>query len=51
MINNPDCQKSIIKPHLHQITMDGIENLVDCMGSIDIEEMDCDTCGKLCKST
>ena len=51
MINNSDCQKSKIKPYLHQITMDCVEKLVDCMGSIDIEEMDCDTCGKLCKST
>ncbi len=50
MINNPDGQKPKIKPYLHQISLDCIEKLVECMGSIDIEEMDCDTSGKLYKN-
>ena len=43
MINNPDWLKAKIKPYFHQISLDYIEKLVECMESIDIEEMDCDT--------
>ncbi len=46
MIVNPDWLKPKEKPYFHQISMDCIEKLVECMEGIDIEEMDCDTCFK-----
>ncbi len=47
MINNPDWHKTKVKPYFHQISLDCIEKLVECMESMDIEEMDCDTCFKI----
>ncbi len=47
MINNPDWHKTKVKPYFHQISLDCIEKLVECMESMDIEEMDCDTCLKI----
>ena len=44
MISNPDCLKAKIKPYLHQISLECIEEIAVCMESIDTEEMDCDTC-------
>ncbi len=44
MINNPNWLKPKIKPYHHQISLDCIEKLVECMESIDIDERDCDTC-------
>ncbi len=46
MIVNPDWLKPKEKPYFHQISLDFIEKLVECMEGIDIEEMDCDTCLK-----
>ena len=43
MIANPDWLKPKVKPYFHQISLDCIEKLVECMESIDIEDMDCDT--------
>jgi hypothetical protein len=44
MINNPDWQKPKIKPYLHQISLECIEEIIVFMEGIDTEEMDCDTC-------
>ncbi len=49
MITNPDWLKPKEKPYFHQISLDCIEKLVECMEGIDIEEMDCDTCFKMQK--
>ena len=49
MILNPDWHKPKEKPYFHQISLDCIEKLVECMEGIDIEEMDCDTCFKMQK--
>ena len=46
MILNPDWLKPKEKPYFHQISIDCIDKLVECMEGIDIEEMDCDTCLK-----
>ena len=43
MINNPDWQKPKIKPYLHQISLECIEEIAIFMDGIDTEEMDCDT--------
>ncbi len=47
MILNPEWLKPEEKPYFHQISLDCIEKLVECMEGIDIEEMDCDTCFKM----
>ncbi|MGR3303143.1 MAG: hypothetical protein ACUZ8I_11645 [Candidatus Scalindua sp.] len=47
MINNPDWLKREENPNFHQISLNCIEKLVERMESIDIEEMDCDTCLKM----
>ncbi len=47
MIVNPEWHKPKEKPYFHQISLDCIEKLVECMEDIDIEEMDCDTCLKM----
>ncbi|MEE9337934.1 MAG: hypothetical protein V3U87_07620 [Methylococcaceae bacterium] len=47
MIVNPDWLKPKEKPYFHQISLDCIEKLVECMEGIDIEDMDCDTCFKM----
>ncbi len=44
MIINPDWLNPKEKPYFHQISLNCIGKLVECMESIDIEEMDCDTC-------
>jgi hypothetical protein len=44
MINNPDWLKPKIKPYLHQLSMDCIEEIAVFMEGIITEEMDCDTC-------
>ncbi len=49
MIVNPEWLKPKEKPYFHQISLDCIEKLVECMEGIDIEEMDCDTCLKMQK--
>ncbi len=49
MILNPEWHKPKEKPYFHQISLDCIDKLVECMEGmegIDIEEMDCDTCLK-----
>ncbi len=46
MIVNPEWLKPKEKPYFHQISIDCIDKLVECMEGIDIEEMDCDTCLK-----
>ncbi len=46
MIVNPEWLKPKEKPYFHQISLDCIDKLVECMEGIDIEEMDCDTCFK-----
>jgi hypothetical protein len=43
MTTNPDWLKPKEKPYFHQISLNCIEKLVECMEGIDIEEMDCDT--------
>jgi hypothetical protein len=47
MITNSDWLNPKEKPYFHQISLDCIEKLVECMEGIDIEEMDCDTCLKM----
>ncbi len=47
MILNPEWLKPKEKPYFHQISMDCLEKLVDCMEGIDIEDMDCVTCFKM----
>ncbi len=47
MIINPDWLKPEEKPYFHQISLNCIGKLVECMEGIDIEEMDCDTCFKM----
>ncbi len=47
MIINPDWTGPGEKPYFHQISLDCIERLVECMEGVDIEEMDCDTCLKM----
>ncbi len=47
MIVNPEWLKPKEKPYFHQISMNCLEKLVDCMEGIDIEDMDCVTCFKM----
>ncbi len=47
MIVNPEWLKPKEKPYFHQISLNCIEKLVECMEGIDIEEMDRDTCFKM----
>ncbi len=47
MITNPDRLEAKIKSYFHQISLDCIEKLAECIESIDIGEMDCDTCFKM----
>ncbi len=44
MINNPDWQKPKIKPYLHQLSLECIEEIAIFMEGITTDEMDCDTC-------
>ncbi len=43
MKNNPDWLKTKEKPYFLPISLDCVKKLVECMESIDIEEMNCDT--------
>ena len=43
MINNPDWQNTKVKPYLHQLSLECIEEIAVFMEGIDTEEMDCDT--------
>ena len=47
MIDNPNWLKPEGSAYFHQISQDCIMKLVECIESIDIEEMDCDTCLKM----
>ena len=47
MIVSSDWLEPKLKPYFHQISLDCIEKFVECMESIDIEDMDCDTCFKM----
>jgi hypothetical protein len=43
MIVNPEWLKPKEKPYFHQISMDCIEKLVDCIGRFNKGEIDADT--------
>ncbi len=43
MITNPDCLKPKEKPYFHQISMNCLERLVDCIGRFNKGEIDADT--------
>ncbi len=43
MIVNPEWLKSKEKPYFHQISMDCLEKLVDCIGRFNKDEIDADT--------
>ncbi len=43
MILNPDWLKPKIKPYPHQISMDCLEKLVDCIAKLNKGEIDADT--------
>ncbi|MEE9604821.1 MAG: CBS domain-containing protein, partial [Candidatus Scalindua sp.] len=43
MITNPDGHKPKEKPYFHQISMDCLEKLFDCIGRFNKDEIDADT--------
>ncbi len=43
MILNPEWQKPKEKPHFHQISMDCLEKLVECIRRLNNGEIDADT--------
>ena len=45
MINNPGWQKPKIKPYLHQISLDRIKKLVDCVERFNKGKINADTTG------
>ncbi len=47
MIVNPDWLKPKEKPYFHQISMDCLEKLVDCIGRFNKGEIDADTSSKI----
>ncbi len=47
MILNPEWLKPKEKPYFHQISMDCLENLVDCIGRFNKGEIDADTSSKI----
>ncbi len=47
MIVNPEWLKPKEKPYFHQISMDCIEKLVDCIGRFNKGEIDADTSCKI----
>jgi hypothetical protein len=49
MINNPDGQKPIIKPYLHQVSLDCIKKLVDSVEQFNKGKIDADTTFKMQK--
>lgn len=44
MINNPNWQKPKIKPYLHQLSSECIEEIAIFIEDVTTYEMDCDTC-------
>ncbi len=49
MILNPEWLKPKEKPYFHQISMDCLEKLVDCIGRFNKGEIDADTSFKISK--
>ncbi len=47
MITNPDWLKSKEKPYFHQISLDCIEKLVECIERFNKGEIDADTSSKI----
>ncbi len=47
MIVNPEWLKPKEKPYFHQISMDCLEKLVDCIGRFNNGEIDADTSCKM----
>ncbi len=47
MILNPDWHKPKEKPYFHQISLDCIEKLVECIGRVNKGEIDADTSSKI----
>ncbi len=47
MINNPAWHKPKEKSYLHQISLDCIEKLAECIDGIEIEGMDCEICSRM----
>ncbi len=47
MILNPEWLKPKEKPYFHQISMDCLEKLVDCIGRFNKGEIDADTSSKM----
>ncbi len=43
MINNPEWQKPKMKPYLHQISIEHVEEIAVSMECITTDEVDCDT--------
>jgi hypothetical protein len=44
MINNPNWNQPKIKPYLHQLSLEYIEEIAVFMEGVTTDEMDCDTC-------
>ncbi len=44
MINNPNWQDSEIKPYLHKLSLECIEEIAIFIEGVNTDEMDCDTC-------
>ena len=44
MINNPNWNQPKIKPYLHQLSLECIEEIAVFMEGVTTDEMDCDTC-------
>jgi hypothetical protein len=49
MINNPDWKKPKIKPYLHQISLDCIEKLIDCVEQFNKSKINADATFKMQK--
>ncbi len=49
MITNPDWLKAKVKPYFHQISLDCIKKLVDCIEQFNKDKLDCDTCFEMQK--
>ena len=47
MINNPDWQKPKIKPYLHQLSLECIKKLVECVEQFNKGKIDADTTFKM----
>ncbi|MCP4264058.1 MAG: hypothetical protein GY777_00525 [Candidatus Brocadiaceae bacterium] len=44
MINNPNWRQAKIKPYLHQLSPECIEEIAVFMEGVDTDDMDCNTC-------